>query len=61
MPAVDSRQSDGLSYEEFIKVIRILLASDKSVGMHIGIFDPDMDRNGRIAKDFTAAIVECFI
>ena len=60
MPAVDSRQPDGLSYEEFIKVIRILLASGKSVGMHIGIFDPDMDARGNIAESFTTVIVEGF-
>ena len=61
MPAVDSRQPDGLSYEEFVKVLKILLASDKAVGMHIGIFDPEMDPDGSIAKNFTAAIVESFI
>lgn len=60
MPAVDSRQSDGLSYEEFVEVLKILLASEKTVGMHVGIFDPDMDADGNIAKDFTAAIVESF-
>ena len=60
MPAVDSRQPDGLSYEEFVEALKILLASEKAVGMHIGIFDPDMDAGGNIAKDFTAAIVESF-
>jgi arginase len=61
MPAVDSRQPDGLSREEFIQIMKILLNSDKATGMHIGIFDPDMDKNGGIASDFTAALVKCFI
>lgn len=60
MPAVDSRQPDGLSYEEFVEVVKILLASGQAVGMHVGIFDPDMDADGNIARDFTAAIVESF-
>ncbi len=60
MPAVDSRQPDGLNYEEFVEVLKILLASKKAVGMHVGIFDPDMDANGNIAKNFTAGIVESF-
>lgn len=60
MPAVDSRQPDGLSYEEFVEALKILLASEKAVGMHVGIFDPDMDAGGNIAKDFTAAIIESF-
>ena len=60
MPAVDSRQPGGLSYEEFVKIVRILLASGQAVGMHIGIFDPHLDADGSIAQDFTAAIVESF-
>ncbi len=58
MPAVDSRQPGGLSYEEFVEVLKILLASGQAVGMHVGIFDPDLDASGSIAIDFTAAIVE---
>lgn len=60
MPAVDSRQPDGFNYEEFVEVLKILLASGQAIGMHVGIFDPDMDAGGNIAKDFTAAIVESF-
>jgi arginase len=60
MPAVDSRQPDGLSYEEFTKTLQILIASGQAVGMHIGIFDPDMDPGGSIAPEFTSAIIEGF-
>lgn len=60
MPAVDSRQPDGLSYQEFVEVLKVLLASDWAVGMHVGIFDPEMDANGSIANYFTRAVVESF-
>jgi len=58
MPAVDSRQPDGLSYEEFSRILRLLLSSGDAVGMHVGIFDPDMDGTGRIAARFTDAMVK---
>jgi arginase len=60
MPAVDSRQPDGLSYEEFITLLRILLGSERAAGMHIGIFDPDRDSDGTIGRNFKQAIVKGF-
>jgi len=57
MPAVDSRQPDGLSYEEFSRILKLLLSSGDAVGMHVGIFDPDMDETGSIAVGFVDAIV----
>ena len=56
MPAVDSRQPDGLSYEEFSHILSLLLSSGEVVGMQVGIFDPDMDETGSIAASFTNAI-----
>ena len=58
MPAVDSRQPDGLSYEEFSRVLNLLFLSGVAVGMHVGIFDPEMDETGNIAAQFTNAIVK---
>jgi len=60
MPAVDSRQPDGLSYEEFSRILKLLLLSGETVGMHVGIFDPDMDETRSIAAAFTNAIVTGF-
>lgn len=60
MPAVDSRQPGGLSYEEFIHILQLLTASNKAVGMHVGIFDPDMDPDNSIATNFASAIAEGF-
>ena len=60
MPAVDSRQPGGLSYGELSQLMRILLSSGLIVGMHIGIFDPDMDTDGKIARAFADALISGF-
>jgi arginase len=60
MPAVDSRQPDGLGYAELIELLRVLLRSDLAVGMQVTIFDPELDSTGEIADEFTSAIVAAF-
>jgi len=52
MPAVDSRQDDGLSYSELKEILVPLLTNYKAVGIEITILDPDLDINGRYTKDF---------
>ena len=60
MPAVDSPQPGGMSYEELSDLLRILLTSGLAVGMQVTIFDPDLDPDGRIAQHFTAALARGF-
>ena len=60
MPAVDSRQPDGLSYSELVELLRVLLRSGLAVGMEVTIFDPELDPTGEIADGFTDALVEAF-
>ena len=60
MPAVDSRQPDGLSYTELIELLRPLLGSPLAAGMQVTIFDPELDRDGKIAAKFTDALIEAF-
>jgi arginase len=60
MPAVDSRQPDGLSYSELVELLRVLLRSQLAVGMEVTIFDPELDPTGEIADGFTDALVEAF-
>jgi arginase len=60
MPAVDSRQPDGLSYAELIELLRVLLGSDLAAGMQVTIFDPELDSTGEIADEFTSAVVAAF-
>jgi len=43
MPAVDSRQPGGLSYDELEALLRPVLDSGQVVGMHVTIYDPDRD------------------
>lgn len=57
MPAVDSRQNDGLTYTELKEILIPLLASTKVAGIEITILDPDLDRNGK----YTKAFIEHFI
>lgn len=60
MPAVDSPNADGLSYDELVEVLQVLLGSGAAVGMEVTIFDPDLDGDGGIAEAFTAALVRAF-
>lgn len=52
MPAVDSPQPDGLTYEEIEALLPVLLADEKAVGMEITILDPDLDPDGSYTKPF---------
>ncbi len=61
MPAVDSRQPDGLSYAELVELLRAALSADLAVGMQVTIFDPELDPTGQIAEGFASAIVRGFV
>lgn len=52
MPAVDSRQADGLTYEEFNEIMLLLLAGTKAKGLEITILDPDLDPTGEYTTSF---------
>lgn len=52
MPAVDSRQPDGLHYEEFDEIIHLLLADSKATGLEITILDPELDPTGDYTQEF---------
>jgi arginase len=58
MPAVDSPQPDGLSYEELGELLRPFLGSDLAAGIQFTIFDPDLDPDGRYARDLAQAIAD---
>lgn len=60
MPAVDSPQPDGLSYEELFALAGPLLGSDLAVGLEVTIFDPDLDPDGTIARGLVDAMVTLF-
>lgn len=52
MPAVDSRNKDGLEYSEFVNLLGNLLSSPKAIGIEITILDPTLDREGTYTRKF---------
>ena len=58
MPAVDSPDPGGLQHEHLRELLKPLLASPKCAGFDIGIFDPDLDPDGRYAAELTNTLVE---
>jgi arginase len=57
MPAVDYRLPDGLSWDELIAVLRSAVASGRSAGLEITIFNPTLDTDGRVARGLVEALV----
>jgi arginase len=57
MPAVDSPDPGGIDHEQLRALLRPLLASPKCVGFDIGIFDPDLDPDGKYAAELTDSLV----
>lgn len=60
MPAVDSRQPDGLSYSELSEALVELLLSPSAVGMEITILDPDRDPDGNVVEGFVTFLEDVF-
>jgi arginase len=60
MPAVDSPDPGGLQYEHLQELLTPLLTSPKCVGLDVGIFDPDLDPDGRYAAELTDTLVAAF-
>ncbi|HXW12814.1 MAG TPA: arginase family protein [Nitrososphaeraceae archaeon] len=58
MPAVDYRLKGGLSFYELSELLKIIVATGRSIGMDITIFNPNLDPDGFIARRFVSAIVK---
>ena len=56
MPAVDYRLDGGLGFSELRELLRIIVASKRAVGISITIFNPHLDGDGSIAKNFVSSI-----
>ena len=61
MPAVDSPQPGGLTYEELLKLLRAAEATAKVVGMQVTIYDPTKDRDGRLARHLSEVLAEALM
>lgn len=61
MPAVDSPEPAGLSFDQLTTMLRRVLASPRAVGLDLTIYDPDLDpglRGGRRLADVLVAACE---
>jgi arginase len=57
MPAVDSPEPGGLSFQELAALLAALTAAEAATGMQLTIFDPELDADGRLAAELTATVV----
>ncbi|WP_319037346.1 arginase family protein [Kribbella solani] len=57
MPAVDSPDPGGIDHEQLRALLRPLLRAPGCVGIGIGIFDPDLDPDGKYAVELTDTLV----
>jgi arginase len=57
MPAVDSPNPNGLSAGELTTVLTVLLDSPAAVGMHVAIYDPELDPTGAAGALLTDILV----
>lgn len=57
MPAVDSPEPGGLDHAQLRALLRPLVASPRCAGIDVGIFDPDLDPDGRLAAELTDTLV----
>jgi len=61
MPAVDSRQPDGLSYDELETLLRPVLDSGLVVGMQVTIYDPDRDPDAVAGRALVGALGQLLV
>jgi arginase len=60
MPAADAPDPGGLQYSELIELMRPLLADERCAGMNVTIYDPDLDPDGRYARELSDMLVAVF-
>ncbi len=58
MSAVDYRLPGGITFSELSNLLEILILSKKAVGMSITIFNPTLDKDGSMTRNFVSSIVE---
>jgi arginase len=60
MPAVDSPDPGGIDHHDLVSLLAPLLASALCVGLEVTVFDPDLDPDGRLARELTDTLVSAF-
>lgn len=56
MPAVDYRMPDGLSWQELETILSAAMRCGRARGINITIFNPTLDKTGRIARDLVSSL-----
>lgn len=59
-PAVDYRLPKGLLFKQVEHLIRKLLLTGRIAGISVTIFNPKLDKNGRISRSITESISRAF-
>jgi arginase len=60
MPAVDSPNPDGLSFADLTGVLTALLSGPGAAGLHVGIYDPELDPSGAAGGALVDALAAAF-
>ena len=58
MPAVDYRLPGGITFSELSNLLKLLLLSKKAMGISLTIFNPTLDTDGTITRNFLSSIIE---
>lgn len=58
MSAVDYRLPGGITFSELSNLLELIILSKKAVGMSITIFNPTLDKDGSMTRNFVSSIVE---
>jgi arginase len=57
MPAVDSPEPGGLSFQELAALLAALTAAEAATGVQLTIFDPELDADGHLAAELADTVV----
>jgi arginase len=60
MPAVDSPGSPGLDFDQLATLIKHLRAFTRIIGADISVFDPELDPDGRYARELARCLAQAF-
>ncbi len=58
MPAVDYRLPGGLTFPELSDLLKLLLVSNRAVGISVTILNPTLDNDGAITRNFVSSLVQ---
>jgi arginase len=58
MPAVDYRLPGGITFAELSNLLKLLLLSKQAMGISLTIFNPTLDTDGTITRNFLSSIIE---